>query len=154
MKVKINIIKKLLINLQELKIILSEQQRLDTINKLIKLHDIEPVLSPEESKLSPGMFIKFNYIFKEHDISLSNDFIENLSLLLSLYKKNKNNLFIEIAFYVTDFYFKRFKNENILKNDNIYEKKSFVVNNLNKFLTFNLSQNSLINAINNKLKHG
>ena len=138
----------------ELKIILSEQQRLDTINKLIKLHDIEPVLSPEESKLSPGMFIKFNYIFKEHDISLSNDFIENLSLLLSLYKKNKNNLFIEIAFYVTDFYFKRFKNENILKNDNIYEKKSFVVNNLNKFLTFNLSQNSLINAINNKLKHG
>ena len=138
----------------ELKVILSEQQRLEIINKLMLCHSIEAILQPEESKLSPGMFIKFNYIFKEYDISLRNDFLDNLSLLLSLYKKNKNTLFIDIAFYLTDFYFKDFKNENRLKSDNIYEIKTFVLNNLNKYLTFNLSQNSLLNVISNKLKHG
>ena len=138
----------------ELKVILSEQQRLEVINKLMLCHSIEAVLKPGESKLSPGMFIKFNYIFKEHDISLRNDFLDNLSLLLSFYKKTKNTLFIDIAFYLTDFYFKDFKNENILKSDNIYEIKAFVLNNLNKYLTFNLSQNSLLNAISNKLKNG
>ncbi len=138
----------------ELKVILSEQQRLEVINKLMMCHSIEAILKPEESKLSPGMFIKFNYIFKEYDISLRNDFLDNLSLLLSLYKKNKNTLFIDIAFYLTDFYFKDFKNENKLKSDNIYQIRTFVLKNLNKYLTFNLSQNSLLNAISNKLKHG
>ena len=138
----------------ELKVILSEQQRLEVINKLMMRHSIEAILQPEESKLSPGMFIKFNYIFKEHDISLKNDFLDNLSLLLSLYKKTKNTLFIDIAFYLTDFYFKDLKNENRFKSDNIYEIKTFVLKNLNKYLTFNLSQNSLLNAISNKLKHG
>ena len=138
----------------ELKVILSEQQRLEVINKLMMCHSIEAILQPEESKLSPGMFIKFNYIFKEYDISLRNDFLDNLSLLLSLYKKTKNTLFIDIAFYLTDFYFKDLKNENRFKSDNIYEIKTFVLKNLNKYLTFNLSQNSLLNAINDKLKHG
>ena len=138
----------------ELKVILSEQQRLEVINKLMMCHSIEAILQPEESKLSPGMFIKFNYIFKEYDISLRNDFLDNLSLLLSLYKKTKNTLFIDIAFYLTDFYFKDLKNENRFKSDNIYEIKTFVLKNLNKYLTFNLSQNSLLNAISNKLKHG
>ena len=138
----------------ELKVILSEQQRLEVINKLMMCHSIEAILQPEESKLSPGMFIKFNYIFKEYDISLRNDFLDNLSLLLSLYKKTKNTLFIDIAFYLSDFYFKDLKNENRFKSDNIYEIKTFVLKNLNKYLTFNLSQNSLLNAISNKLKHG
>ena len=78
-------------------------------------HSIEAILKPEESKLSPGMFIKFNYIFKEYDISLRNDFLDNLSLLLSLYKKNKNTLFIDIAFYLIDFYFKDLKMKIDLK---------------------------------------
>ena len=138
----------------ELKVIFSEQQRLEVINKLMISHSIEAILQPEESKLSPGMFIKFNYIFKEHDISLKDDFLDNLSLLLSLYKKTKNTLFIDIAFYLTDFYFKDLKNENRFKSDNIYEIKTFVLKNLNKYLTFNLSQNSLLNAISNKIKHG
>ena len=136
-----------------LKIILSEHKRLEIINKLIKLHNIETILNPEKSKLSPGMFIKFNYIFNEYDISFNNDFLDNLSLLLNLYKKDKEILFIDIAFYLTDFYFKEYKNKNIKKNGNIYEIKTFVLNNLNKFLTYNLSQNSLLNAISDKLKH-
>ncbi len=138
----------------EFKVILSELKRLEIINKLTKFYDIEVILNPEKSKLSPGMFLKFNYIFKDHDISLNNDFLDNLSLLLNLYKKNKDILYIDIAVFLTDFYFKDLRNENILKNDNIYEIKTFVLNNLNKFLALNLSQNSLLNTISNKLKNG
>ena len=51
-------------------------------------------------------------------------------------------------------YFRNLKDQDILKKDKVYELKSFVLDNLNKYLTFNLNQNSLINAINNKLNYG
>ena len=74
--------------------------------------------------------------------------------MLNLHKKNKDILFIDIIFYLSDFYFKNLKDQNILKKNKVYELKSFVLDNLNKYLTFNLNQNSLINAINNKLNYG
>lgn len=133
----------------ELKVILTEKNRLEIIDKLIKIHKIKSILNPKTSKLTPGRFIKFNYICTENQIYIKNEFLDNLSLLLNLYKKNKEILFMDMAFYLTDFYFKDFKNR-----DNIYEKRSFILSNLNKFLTLNLNQNSLLNAINNKLKYG
>ena len=62
-------------------------------------------------------------------------------------------LFIDIIFYLSDFYFKNLKEQNILNNDKAYELKSFVLDNINKYLSFNLNQNSLINAINNKFNY-
>ena len=63
-------------------------------------------------------------------------------------------IFIDIIFYLSDFYFRNLKDQDVLKNDKIYELRSFVLDNLNKYFTFNLNQNSLINAIDNKLKYG
>ena len=114
----------------------------------------EMILDPNQSKLTPGNFLKFNYTFDEYDISPTNAFEDNLSKLLNLHKKNKDKLFIDIIFYLSDFYFKKLKDQNILENDKIYELKSFVLDNLNKYLSLNLNQNSIINAINNKLNYG
>ena len=47
-----------------------------------------------------------------------------------------------------------FKKKKIHNIEKIIENKSFVVNNINKFITYNLNQNSVINAINNKLLNG
>ena len=138
----------------EVKIILNENERIKTIKELIKFHNIEVILDPESSKLTPGNFLKFNYAFNEYDISQTNNFTDNLSKLLNLYKKNKDILFFDIIFYLTEIYFKNLNDQKILKNDKIFELKSFVLGNLNKYLTLNLNQNSLINAINNKLKYG
>ena len=135
----------------ELKIILGETNRVEIIKKLIKTHKIKTFLDPVLSKLTPGNFIKFNYICDEYDISTNNSFIENLSLLLNLYKKNKDILFIDVAYFLADFYFNNSENYNLIKSDKLYENKTFVLENLNKYLTFNLNQNSLINAINIKL---
>ena len=69
----------------EIRIFLREDQRLEIIDKLIKLNKIELSLDPNSAQLSPGNFIKFNHICSEYNISLDNDFIINLSLLLNLY---------------------------------------------------------------------
>jgi DNA polymerase-3 subunit delta' len=137
----------------EIKIILKENQRLKIINDLLKLFELEKILDPKASQLSPGNFIKFNFIFKEYNISLVNNFADNFSLLLNLYKKNKDILFINIAYFIVDFYFKDLKDKNIYNSDKIYEIKNFIFENLNNFLMFNINQNTLINAVNNKLNY-
>ena len=138
----------------EIKIILSENDRIRIINELIKLHNVETILDLQQSNLTPGNFLKFNYTLKEYDIKPTNNFIDNLSKLLNLHKKNKDILFIDTIFYLSDFYFKYLRDQNIIKNDQVNELRSFVLENLNKYLTFNLNQNSLINAINKKLNYG
>ena len=138
----------------ELKIILDETKRIEIITKLINFYKLEIVLDPNQSKLTPGNFLKFNYICHQNKISLNNDFSDNLSLLLNLYKKNKDTVFINLVFYLADFFFKALKDKNIIRNDKLYEDKAYVFDNLNKFFTLNLNQNSLINAINNKLNNG
>ncbi len=138
----------------EMKVILDENKRVEIITKLVNLYQLETVLDPDKSKLTPGNFLKFNYIFNENKISLNNDFSENLNILLNLYKKNKDAVFINLVFYLADFYFKELKDKNMIKIDKFYEDRAYVLDNLNKFFTFNLSQNSLINAINSKLNYG
>ena len=137
----------------ELKIILDENKRIEIITKLVNFYNLEKVLDPNQSKLTPGNYLKFNYICHENKISLNNDFLDNLSLILNLYKKNKDIVFINLVFYLADFFFKNLKDKNIIKIDKFYEDKAYVQDNLNKFFTFNLSQNSLINAINSKLNN-
>ena len=138
----------------EIKIIHNENERVKIIKELIKFYNIDTVLDPEQSKLTPGNFVKFNYAFSEYNISSTDNFTDNLSKLLNLHKKNKDILFIDIIFYLSDLNIRNLKDHDILKNDKVYELKSFVLDNLNKYFTFNLNQNSLINAINNKIKYG
>jgi len=137
----------------EIKIILNKEQNLNIINNLMDLYNLEIIFDPKIIKLSPGNFIKFNYIIKEFDISIEHDLVENLSLLLNLYKKNKDILFINIIFFIVDLYFKKLINKNIYEINNIYEIKNFIFDHLNKFLLFNINQNALINAIDKKLNY-
>ena len=138
----------------EFKVILDENKRIEIITKLVNSYKLDTFLDPNQSKLTPGNFLKFNYICNENKISLSNNFSDNLSLLLNLYKKNKDTVFINLVFYLADCFFKELKKKNIVKIDKFYEDKAYVLDNLNKFFTFNLGQNSLINAINSKLNNG
>ena len=137
----------------EVKIILNEKQRLEIINQLVNLHKLDLILDPKFSQLSPGNFVKFNFICKEYDILPTNNFEENLSLLLNLYKKTKDILIINLLFYLADQYLKYIKDKNLLKNDKIFEIKNYIFDNLNNFIFYNINQDSLINAINEKLSH-
>jgi hypothetical protein len=48
---------------------------------------------------------------------------------------------------------KYIKGKNLLKKDKIFEIKNYILDNLNNFVIYNINQNSLINAINEKLGH-
>ncbi len=137
----------------EIKLFLNDKKRLQIIDQLVDLFNIRIILDPQKTKLSPGNFIKYNYVCDEHNLELTNDLMNNLSILLKLYKSEKDTLFINIAFFIVEYYFKDVRNKNILNNDRIFEIKKFIFEHLNNFLIYNINQNSLINAINNKLNN-
>ena len=137
----------------EIKIILNEKQRLEIINQLVNLYKLDLILDPKSSQLSPGNFVKFNFLCREYDILPINNFEKNLSLLLNLYKKRKDILIINLLFYLTDQYLKYIKDKNLLKKDKIFEIKNYILDNLNNFVLYNINQNSLINALNDKLSY-
>ncbi len=138
----------------EIKIILNQKQRLSIIENLINLFNIDLVLDPKNLQLSPGNFIKFNFICKEYDILPSNDIIDNLNLLLSMHKKNKDILFINLAYFITDYYFSYLNKDKTFKKNKIYENKNFIFDNLNNYILYNINQNALINALKIKLYNG
>lgn len=137
----------------EIKIILNDVSRLEIIKKLISFYNIDNILDPVESKLSPGNFLKFDYVFREYNISITGNFVDNLITILDLYKKNKDLLFINIAFFLSDTYLRNLIKKKMLNNEKLYEIKNFIFNNLNNFLIYNINQNTLINNLSNKLKN-
>ena len=137
----------------EIKIILNESQRIEIIKNLLRIYQLEPILDPISSQLSPGNFVKFNYLCLENKINLQNDLNENLKILLNLYKKNKDMLFINLAFFIVDYYFDNLRKRKTMNNDKLYEIKNYFFSNLNKFMLYNINQNSLLNAISSKLEY-
>tara|TARA_B100001093_G_scaffold505736_1_gene563539 strand:+ start:150 stop:1085 length:936 start_codon:yes stop_codon:yes gene_type:complete len=137
----------------EIKIILSEKKRLTIIEDLVKKFGINSILDPKSSQLSPGHYMKFNYIFEEYKINPDKDFLKNLSILLNLYKKNKEVIFIDMILFLTNSYFNYAKEKNLFSNEKIYENKNFIFKNINKFFLYNLNQNGLLNSIDHKINN-
>jgi energy-coupling factor transporter ATP-binding protein EcfA2 len=137
----------------DVKLILNKKKMLEIIECLIKKFNLNTIINPETSQLTPGYFIKFNYICDENKISLSENFIVNLNILLNLYKKNKVVMYIDMIFFLTDSYFINLKNANLIKNEKIIDYKRFVFDNINNYFLYNLNQNALLNTLNNKINN-
>ena len=135
----------------DIKIILKNNTRLSIIKDLVNSFNLNLKLDPDSTFLTPGDFVKFNHICNEHDIILTNDYLENLSLLLNLYKKNKDILFINLALFIADYYFGNLKKNKVLDNNKIYKIKNYIFDNINSFMVYNLNQSTLLKAISEKL---
>ena len=135
----------------DIKIILNEQDKQKIVESLIKKFNINQKIDPKKSQLTPGHYIKFNYIYDENQISLDGDFLKNLDILLNLYKKDKDIIFIDMMSFLTDNYFNTLKDKKSLSNEKVIEYKRFVLENIKKFFLYNLNQNALLNNINNKI---
>ena len=136
----------------EIRVTLTNTKRVEIIDALINKYNLQPCIDYNTSNLSPGDFVFFNNICQVNNISIDGDFIKNLKILLDLYKKDKNVSLINMILFLTNNYFYKYRSnkDTILKN---IENKNFVINNVNKFFSFNLNQTALINAINDKLHH-
>ena len=138
----------------EIKVLLKNETRIKVIESLIKRNNLEVFIDFNSSNLTPGNFLSFNKIFEENKINVDEDFLKNLETLLNLYKKTKNINLINVILFLTDCYFYNLQEKKIDNIERVIENKSFVINNINKFILYNLNQNSLINAINIKLSNG
>jgi energy-coupling factor transporter ATP-binding protein EcfA2 len=132
-------------------IILNELKRKSILETLIKKFNVDLVIDPIKSQLTPGNFIKFNYFFEENKISINDDYLKNLGNLLNLYKKDKQTIFIDLILFLTNSYFDNLNNKQLFTNEKIVEYKRFVFENINKFFLYNLNQNALLNSINIKI---
>ena len=137
----------------EIKIILNETQRLEIIKKLVNFYKLDLILDPKDSFLSPGNFIKYNFICKEYDILPTNNFVKNLLLLLDIYKKKKDILLINLVSFLADHYLMNLRDKNLIKNDKLFETKDYIMDNLNNFILYNLNQNTFINAVDDRLNN-
>ncbi len=137
----------------EIKILLNQKKRIEIIESLIEQNQIDTHINFKSHDLSPGNFIIFNQICLENAINIEEDYLNNLSLILSLYKKNKDINLINMIYFLTNKYFNNLSENKIKNIDDIIENKSFVFKNINNFLVYNLNQNSLFNAINDKLQN-
>jgi len=137
----------------EIKIILDENKRLTIIDSLIKKFKISSIIDTKNSYITPGEFIKFNYLFSENKITLDGDYLKNLGILLNLYKKNKDSTLIDMILFLTNYYFNSLKNNNEFNNDKIIKCKSFVFESINDFFLYNLNQNAVLNNIYNKINN-
>ena len=135
----------------DFKIILNEDKRHNIIESLIKLFNLKVVINTKESKLTPGSFIKFNYILDENKILVNDDFQKNLEYILQLYKKEKNIIFIDMILFLTNNYFNNLNKKSIYSKEKIINYRNFVFENINKFFLYNLNQNALLSSIKNKM---
>jgi DNA polymerase III subunit delta' len=138
----------------EIKILLSNETRIKVIESLIKKNNLEVFIDFNSSNLTPGNFLLFNQICEENKINVDGEILQNLEILLNFYKKTKNINLINMILFLTDYHFYNLKEKRNYNIEKIIENKSFVISNINKFITYNLNQNSLINAISNKLSNG
>ena len=118
---------------------------------LIKKFQIDPVINSETSDLTPGQFIKFNYIFIQNKIYLNEDFSKNLCIFLDLYKKNKDRIYIDMILFLADSHFNDLIGNNLSLKEDIIKDRNYVFENINKFFLYNLNQNALLNSIDNKI---
>ena len=135
----------------DVKVILSSQQKQNIIKSLTNNFDIKSSIDSNSSNLTPGNYIKFNYIFSSNQMSHNEDYLKNLQVLLNLYKKDKDVIYIDMSLFLTDNYFNKLKNKNLFSNEKIIEYKNFVFENINKFFNYNLNQKALLNNIDNKI---
>jgi DNA polymerase III subunit delta' len=137
----------------DIKIILNSETRQEIITAMIDKFSIECLINYKTTYLTPGQFIKFNYICNEKKILPTQDFLKNLGILLNLYKKDKDIILIDMILFLTDSYFTNLKNNKSINNEKIISYKMFVFKNINKFFLYNLNQNALLNNISNRINN-
>ena len=135
----------------EFKIIINQNSRDKIIKFLMNYHKVNSVFEDDFITVSPGNFLKFNYIFEKNKIENNNEFLSILNKLINLFKKEKENIYRDLIIYFTEYYFKKISLQKTYDIENILKKRSLVLSNINDFFLYNLNQNTLLNSLESKL---
>ena len=131
----------------EIKIFLKKDSRKNLINYLLDYFNVDKIFNEDFVNTSPGNFVRFNYLSKELDLDVSGNFIKNLNLLLSRYKKEKDIFVKNLIFYYIEYYVQSLKLSNKIDNRILIKKRLFLLKDINNFFLYNLNQNTLLNSL-------
>ncbi len=133
-------------------IFMSHNKKKNVIDYLINLNQIKNIII-EDKSLTPGTFIKFNYICEKYEITNEQSLENKLNLLLNLYKKDKDKTIISLIYYFIDIHFLKMIKERSMKTDYLLKRKSMIFENLDNLTKYNLNISSVLNDINFKLQN-
>tara|TARA_B100000780_G_scaffold273521_1_gene237212 strand:- start:5680 stop:6618 length:939 start_codon:yes stop_codon:yes gene_type:complete len=106
-----------------------------------------------DDNLTPGLLLKYNELFIEHDIDINDNISLKLNKILNAYKKNKNKTLISMSLFLIDQLFIKLVKDNTNEIDALLDLKLVVCNKINDFITYNLNINSVLATIDLKLKN-
>ena len=131
----------------EFKFHFKDKQCKKIIDLLITKHNQTPVINKDLILISAGTYLKFNYILHENNINLKENFSKNFNFLLNLSKKNKENIYKELLFFVIDYYLKQQILNNSFNQNEILNKRNHILKNMNELFLLNLNSTILIHSI-------
>lgn len=135
----------------EIKIILNVDDKNEITESLLNFYNQEIILEKGCMHISPGNFLKFNYILNENKIDVNQNLSLNLKKIISLYKKEKDYCYKDLLFFLIDYHFYQVKNENNDNYEKLIKSRAHYIKSINEFFLYNLSQNTLINALENEI---
>ena len=133
----------------EFKLILDSKKKKFITSSLLEYFNQVEGVDQRLINISPGNFLKFNYICNNYNINLEDNFLTNLNILLNVYKKEKDSFYKYSIFLLTEYLIQKMRFNKEFDNDKIIEKRSFLVKNLNDFFLYNLNQSTLLSSIEN-----
>ena len=131
----------------EIKLIVSDNEKKQITETLLKYFNLEETLNRSLITVSPGIFLRINHFFVEKKINIEDDPISNLSKILNLYKKEKDIFYRDLLLFYSDYYLIINKSRNTSNKKKFIENRSFIVKNINDFFLYNLNQNTLLNSL-------
>ena len=131
----------------KINIFLSVVEKKEIINQLVTKNSIEVRIDPNNYDLLPGIFLSFNNLCIENDISLENDYSLTLNKLMILYKKKKNRNIINFLIFFTEIYFFKLSNNNTKYVDFFNNKRTEIIKRINNFVNYNLNINSVTSSV-------
>ena len=84
-------------------------------------------------------------------LNIENSLVNNIKIILNLYKKEKDIFFKELLIFVTEYYLQKYRLEKKYNNKKYIEKRSNLLKYINEFFLFNLNQNTLLSFFENGL---
>ena len=138
----------------EFKIFYSYDQKTYILKNIKKKFNLKDNFLDDYIKYStPGNLIKFNEIIEKNEIYSLDNFEENIYKLLTIFKKNKNLIYIDLIFLFLDIKFMKLQHSNSENFLRSLQLKNKIINLFNDHYKFNLSISNVFDQFKNYIKH-
>jgi len=138
----------------EVKIFLNKPQKEDVFNNLLRFRNTESDFPNDYiNYTTPGMLLKFSECLKKLKLTKDDTFFDMASVLLEEFKKTKNSICLDCIGFFLDLSFSERADKNNSTNVQDINIKIKIMNLLNQYRKFNLSNASVLELLKSYPNH-